>query len=141
MTNRSKHVSFNENELKINFIRSPGPGGQNVNKVATAVQLRFNVLQSSSLTEPTRTRLIKMVSNKITRQGELIIKASRFRTQERNKQDALDRLQELLNRAATPPKKRKKTKPTLASRDRRLSTKKLHGKNKALRRRKPNAEM
>ncbi len=141
MTKISKRISLNESELTFNFIRSPGPGGQNVNKVASAVQLRFDIKHSLSLTDPIRHRLIKIIGNKITRQGELLIKASRFRTQERNKQDALDRLHELLNRAAIPPKTRRKTKPSLAAKDRRLTTKKIHGKNKALRRSKPNDEM
>ena|SRR3989338_871759 len=120
-------------EIKLTFIRAPGPGGQNVNKVATAVQLRFNVLHSPSLPETVRQRLLILARNQITRQGELMIKATRYRTQERNKQDALDRLQELIRRAATVPKKRKKTKPSFAAKQRRLTKKKLHAKNKFLR--------
>lgn len=129
-----------ESEIEFSFIRAAGPGGQNVNKVATAAQLRFNVLHSPSIPENTRTRLLLILKSKITSEGDLIIKANRYRTQERNKQDAIERLKELLKRAATPPKKRKKTKPTLASKQRRLATKKLHGKVKALRQRKPNGE-
>ena len=132
-----KTISLNTAELKFNYIRSPGPGGQNVNKVATAVQLRFNVIHSPSLTEPVRTRLLTLLANKLTHQGELIIKATRYRTQERNKQDALERLYEVLQRAAIAPKKRKKTKPTFSSTQQRLQKKKLHSKNKALRRSKP----
>jgi ribosome-associated protein len=129
-----------ESEIQLNFIRAPGPGGQNVNKVATAVQLRFDVKHSPSLSETVRARLLTLAGNKITRQGELIIKSSRYRTQERNKQDALQRLQELLQRAAIIPKKRKKTKATFASTQRRLTKKKLHAKTKTLRRSKPNNE-
>ncbi len=134
------NILLDESEVKFTFIRSPGPGGQNVNKVATAVQLRFDVMHSPSLPETTRTRLLALAGNKITLRGILIIKASRYRTQERNKQDALDRLQELIARAAIAPKKRKKTKPTFASSQRRLAKKKLHGQTKSLRRDKPHSE-
>ena len=127
-------ILIKRSELQISFIRSPGPGGQNVNKVATAVLLRFNVSHSPSLSEPFRLRLINLLGPKLTTQGDLIIKANRYRTQERNKQDALDRLQALLSRATKIPKKRKKTKPTLASKERRLAGKKLQSKTKALRR-------
>ncbi len=127
-------IVIKKSEIKFTFISAPGPGGQNVNKLATAAQLRFNVVRSSSLSEEVRTRLLALLGKKITAQGELIIKASRYRTQERNKQDALDRLQVLLKRAAIPPKKRRKTKPTLASIQGRLTKKKLHAKNKSLRR-------
>jgi len=134
------NIILNEAEITLNFIRAPGPGGQNVNKVATAVQLRFDVKHSPSLPAPVRTRLMTLAGNKITQQGELIIKANRHRTQERNKQDAIARLQELISRAAVAPKKRKKTKPTQASVQRRLNKKKLHAKTKSLRRNKPGIE-
>lgn len=132
------NVLLNESEVKFTFIRSPGPGGQNVNKVATAVQLRFNVAHSASLPEPVRARLLTIAGKKITQQGELIIKASLYRTQQQNKQDALNRLRAMLKRAMITPKKRKKTKPTFASVQRRLTKKKLHAKNKALRSSKKN---
>src|SRR3990167_8793032 len=93
------HVSLNEAEIKLTFIRSPGPGGQNVNKVATAVQLRFNVTNSRSLPKEIRNRLIELLGQKLTVHGDLIIKANRYRTQERNKQDALSRFFDLLKRA------------------------------------------
>lgn len=133
MSKTTANTLLDKAELKFSFVRSPGPGGQNVNKVATAALLRFNVVQSSSLSEAMRARLLLLLGNKVTQQGELIIKASRYRTQERNKQDALERLQAYLQRAAIVPKKRKKTKPSLASKERRLTQKKQHGKNKLLR--------
>lgn len=127
-------------EMKLSFIASPGPGGQNVNKVATAVQLRFNVLSSSSLSESVRARLILLLGKKLTSQGEFIIKASRFRTQERNKEDAIERLHVWINRAAIPLKKRKKTKPTFASKERRLAGKKINSQKKSLRGKGPGSE-
>jgi ribosome-associated protein len=126
-------ISIPDSEIKFSFIRSPGPGGQNVNKVATGVVLRFNVAQSPSLTDEVRARLLTLLGSKLTSQGELIIKATRHRTQERNKMDALERLQTLLSQAAIKPKKRKKTKPTSSSTQRRLDGKKLDSKTKSLR--------
>lgn len=125
--------SIKPSEIKYTFIRSPGPGGQNVNKVATGVQLRFNILNASGLSEVVRVRLFSLAKNRITSNGDLIIKATSFRTQERNKQDAFERLQDLITRASIVPKKRKKTKPSRAATERRLTKKKLHGKNKLLR--------
>lgn len=126
-------IHIDPSEIEFSFIRSPGPGGQNVNKVATGVQLRFNVKHSNSLTEAVRIRLLAIAGSKVTTKGEIVIKATRYRTQERNKQDALGRLIELIKRASTVPKKRKKTKPTRAATERRLEKKKLRGKTKSLR--------
>jgi ribosome-associated protein len=120
-------------EIKYVFIRSPGPGGQNVNKVATGVQLSFNINKTRSLPEDVRTRLLLLAANKLNAKGEIIIKATRFRSQERNKQDALERLNELIKRASIIPKKRKKTKPNKAAVERRLVKKKLNSKTKSLR--------
>jgi ribosome-associated protein len=126
------HLSIEDAEIKFEFIRSPGPGGQNVNKVATAVLLRFNIPESS-LPLDVRERLLTQLASRLTLKGDLLIKATSFRTQERNKQDALNRLQTILARAAVPPKKRKKTKPTFSSKQRRLDEKKKASKNKSLR--------
>lgn len=134
MIDITNYISIKPSEIKLSFIASPGPGGQNVNKVATAVQLRFNVVNSPSLPEDVRLRLVSLLGKRLTIQGDLIIKASRYRTQERNKQDALERLFEIIKSAAVPPKKRRKTKPTFSSKQRRMDTKKIHGKKKALRR-------
>lgn len=128
-------LSIHENEIQLSYIRSPGPGGQNVNKVASAVLLRFDVTHSTSLPEDVRARLIRAAGNKMTLEGELLIKASRHRTQERNKQDAIDRLIDLIKRVAVPPKRRKKTKPTFSSKQNRLQKKKFRGKAKKLRQR------
>lgn len=120
-------------EIDFSFIRSPGPGGQNVNKVATAVELRFNV-QRSSLSNDIKLRALNLAGNRATLAGEIIIKATRYRTQERNKHDAIQRLITLLLHAATPPKLRQKTKPTRGSVERRLDSKKRHSQAKQLRR-------
>ena len=126
-------IFIGERELKLDFIRSSGPGGQNVNKVATAVQLRFDVFRSPSLPEDVRRRLVRIAGKKVSKEGVLLIDARRFRTQERNRQDAVDRLIQWVRRAAEKPKKRIKTKPTLSSRERRLEGKRQRSETKRLR--------
>lgn len=126
-------IQIPESDLSFSFIRSPGPGGQNVNKVATAVLLRFNI-NSTALNDKVRDRLKSIAGSQLTNNNDIIIKASRLRTQERNKQDAVQRLRELIQRAAIIPKKRKKTKPTKSSIEKRLTTKKQRGQTKSLRR-------
>ncbi len=127
------HISLHEDELQFSFIRASGPGGQNVNKVATAAQLRFDVAHSPNLSDEVRQRLILLAGNKMTNEGELIIKATRHRTQERNKQDAIAQLKSLIISATVRPKKRRKTRPTRSSVKKRLDSKKLHSRKKALR--------
>ena len=126
-------ICIRERELRLDFIRSSGPGGQNVNKVATAVQLRFDVFRSPSLPEDVRRRLVRIAGKKVSKEGVLLIDARRFRTQERNRQDAVDRLIQWVRRAAEKPKKRIKTKPTLSSRERRLEGKRQRSATKRLR--------
>ena len=123
-------VSIKNAELLFSFIRSPGPGGQNVNKVSSAVQLRFNIIDSPSIPEALKERIIKKLASKLTSEGEIIIKANSYRTQLKNKEDAINRLQELLIKAAYVPKKRKKTKPSKAQVQNRLAKKKMHGQKK-----------
>jgi ribosome-associated protein len=133
-------ISLNESEISESFVRSSGPGGQNVNKVATAVQLRFNLRHSPSLPADVRERAEKLAGARLTKAGVLIISADRFRTQERNRADALMRLVALLRRAAIAPKKRRPTKPTAAARERRLKAKLRRGEEKRLRRVSPSEE-
>ena len=126
-------ISINENEITLDFIRSSGPGGQNINKVASAVQLRFNVDSSPSLPEEVKARLRRAARSRISEDGVLIIEAKRHRTQEQNREDAIARLVALIARAAQPPKPRKKTKPTAASQAERIEAKKRRGAVKRLR--------
>ncbi len=120
----AKGIVIAAEDLHESFIRAAGPGGQNVNKVATAVQLRFDARHSPALAEDQRTRLLKLAGRRATRDGVIVIEASRFRTQERNRADALQRLAELIDRAVEPPPPpRRKTRPTRGSVERRLKEK------------------
>lgn len=127
-------ISLGEDELQYTFIRADGPGGQKVNKTSSAVQLRFDVVHSPSLAEVARERLIQLARRKISREGILIIHARRYRTQERNRRDALERLIALIRHAAQPVKPRRPTRPTTASRQKRLETKRRRSHTKQLRR-------
>jgi ribosome-associated protein len=126
-------IAIDENEIHQEFIQSSGPGGQNVNKVATAVQLRFDVANSPSLTDEVRERLLSLTHRRITKEGVLVIDARRFRTQGANRQDAMERLLGLISKAAQKPQIRRKTRPTLGSKMRRLEDKRRRAKTKRLR--------
>lgn len=126
-------LTIDESEIQEAFVRASGPGGQNVNKVATAVQLRFDVAHSPSLPDEVRQRLARLAGRRLSSDGVLTIEARRYRTQARNRQDALDRLADLIRRAAEPPKPRVKTAPTRASVRRRLATKRHRSQIKELR--------
>ena len=133
-------IAIREDEIAESFLRSSGPGGQNVNKLETAVQLRFDVRQSPSLPNDVAVRLMRIAGKRLTKEGVLVITAQRHRTRERNRADALDRLIELIRRAAVAPVPRKPTRPTYASKRRRLEAKKRRGGIKSLRRERPSPE-
>jgi ribosome-associated protein len=117
------HLALDEREISETFIRASGPGGQNVNKVASAAQLRFDLRGSPSLPEPVKARLGRLAGSRLTEDGVIVITARRFRSQERNREDARERLVALIRRAAEPPKPRRKTRPSAAQREARLATK------------------
>jgi len=123
-------IEIDEGEIQFEFIRASGPGGQKVNKVATAVQLRFDAANSPSLPDEVRRRLILLAGKRMTEDGVLLIHARRFRSQDRNRRDAIDRLIALIRKASIQPKSRLKTKPTKASKERRLEAKRRRSRTK-----------
>lgn len=130
----TKTIMLDESEVEERFVRSSGPGGQNVNKVATAVQLRFDLRNARSIPEEVRERLVRAAGKRVTGEGVLIIEARRFRTQERNRQDARERLVEWIRRAADPVRPRRRTGPTRESKERRLESKRRRSGTKRGRR-------
>jgi ribosome-associated protein len=133
-------IELDEREIQEAFVRASGPGGQNVNKVSTAVQLRFDVAHSPSLPEPVRARLVALAGRRLTRDGVLIIEAERYRSQRRNRDDALERLLALIREACEVEPPRRPTRPTLASKKRRLESKQRRGETKKLRGSKPGSD-
>jgi ribosome-associated protein len=133
-------IELDEREIQEDFVRASGPGGQNVNKVSTAVQLRFDVVNSPSLPEPVRARLITLAGRRVTQDGVLILSADRYRSQRRNRDDALERLIELIREACEVDKPRRPTRPTLASKKRRLDSKLRRGETKKMRGSKPGTD-
>jgi ribosome-associated protein len=130
----TNNIAIDEDELHLEASRSSGPGGQNVNKVATAIQLRFDVIGSRNLPAEVKERLIRLAGQRLTKEGVLLIEARRFRTQERNRQDALERLIDLIRRATKPPPPRRVTKPGPAAKAKRRAGKQRRSQLKRLRR-------
>ena len=130
-------IALDESEIVESFVRASGPGGQNVNKVSSAVQLRFDAAQSPNLPEPVRTRLRALAGRRMTREGVIVITAQAHRSQERNRAEALERLVALVRAATVVPVTRRATRPTLGSKRRRLDSKTLHGRLKAERQGRP----
>ena len=130
-------ISIDENELVFSFIRGSGPGGQNINKVSTAVQLRYDIIRSPSLPEDVKKRLLSQEGNRISENGVLVIEAKRYRTQSKNREDAMQRFSELVKAACQKPKVRKKTKPSVSSSAARVTEKKRHGALKKIRKYNP----
>jgi ribosome-associated protein len=133
-------ISIDESELTEDFVRSSGPGGQNVNKLSTAVQLRFDVRRSPSLPNDVAVRLMRLAGSRLTKDGVLVITAQSHRTQEANRREVRDRLVALIRQATVAPRKRRPTKPTKASREKRLESKKRRGNIKGMRQSKPSFE-
>jgi ribosome-associated protein len=136
----TEQISIDESELEESFIRASGPGGQHVNKTETAVQLRFNIRRSRSLPNDVAVRLMKLAGSRLTLDGVIVITAQNERSQKRNRDEALGRLVELIRQAAVKPVKRRATKPTRASKEKRLDSKKRRSGIKGLRQNKPRAE-
>jgi ribosome-associated protein len=134
-------IVIHEKELTFEFVRSSGPGGQNVNKVSTTVQLRFDVRDSAGIPVGVKTRLKSLAGKRMTEDGVLIIKAGRFRKQEQNRQDAIERLARLIKAAAVKPKTRIKTRPTKAAKERKLASKKHRGHLKQMRKKVTNTDI
>lgn len=130
----TEKIFIDESEIEEEFIRSSGPGGQNVNRVATAVQLRFDIASSPSLPVDVRDRLLRIAGKRATEKGVLIIEARRYRSQEKNRRDAMDRLTTLITKASEKPRTRRATKPTYESKRRRLESKRQRSRIKRLRR-------